>query len=720
MLTWLGGAAVFFREPLSSGLESISGDIGDARLIIFFHEHWLMSVRGAASLLDPSMFYPVQGTLGYSEAFFLNQALYIPLRAIGLDQFAAFQVMLIALTATGFFGFWLLATRIFHATPFFAASGAFAFAFANAIHVKTPHSQLFAINFVPFGLYILCKCVRHFSTGCRASAIYAALFAVFLSALMITSFYIGWFCILFLICFALVFAMNDGAGVLVLFSTSKKKLAAVAGVFAAVFSISLIPFALIYRPMLADGHHRSFQEVMLYAPRASDLINMGSGNLFWSSVIARIPGYPIDRLGNGEVSLALTPILVATMIGGALALWGHRRQSGPISVTSRIAIALVVTIVALIVVTLQVDDWSMWWLIWKIVPGASAIRVIYRLQVVNALAAPLATVIILSQVKRWFASSRYHRFVDGALAGLAVLVAAEQVNVDHTAFISRSAELSFLTSIPTPPQGCQAFFIIDSSSASRPPFAYQIDAALTSHQVGIPTVNGYSGWTPRSWKLWDVRAKGYARNVEKWLELKQLLGKACALDRASRHWLDARVVLANASAAGAKKSSAYDAAGLSSVETYDVERMISFAAGGTSQQYTTDGWSVPEPWGTWTDGSIANLELRLDVSPQTNLYLVAQAVGFVTERNPTQDVDVIVNDEVVAHWSFRIREPVTMRQATIPPDIAGRKSPMQVQFRMINPISPEALDISSDDRELGLGMTELHISRTPFEPSAAR
>src|SRR4051812_28688669 len=86
-LAWALGAAIFFRQQIGSRLDSISGDIGDARLIIYINEHWFRVFSGLADFRSPSQFYPLQGTLGYSDAFFLYQIFYSPLRFLGFDGF---------------------------------------------------------------------------------------------------------------------------------------------------------------------------------------------------------------------------------------------------------------------------------------------------------------------------------------------------------------------------------------------------------------------------------------------------------------------------------------------------------------------------------------------------------------------------------------------------------------------------------------------------------
>ena len=85
---YLVGGAVFFRWQLFSGFDLLSGNSGDTRFIIAIHEHLFQVLHGRGTLLSPPFFYDTSGTLGYSDAFILNEALYAPLRLLGAEPFS--------------------------------------------------------------------------------------------------------------------------------------------------------------------------------------------------------------------------------------------------------------------------------------------------------------------------------------------------------------------------------------------------------------------------------------------------------------------------------------------------------------------------------------------------------------------------------------------------------------------------------------------------------
>ena len=91
---WVIGVLVFFRDAIFSGFDTITGDEGDARLVVFLHEHWWQVWHGERPWRTPPMFHPVSNVLSYSDTFLLDQLLYTPLRMLGVEPFIAYQLCL--------------------------------------------------------------------------------------------------------------------------------------------------------------------------------------------------------------------------------------------------------------------------------------------------------------------------------------------------------------------------------------------------------------------------------------------------------------------------------------------------------------------------------------------------------------------------------------------------------------------------------------------------
>ena len=146
---YVGGACVFFRQQIFSSFDLYFGDRGDARLILFVHEHVYRALLGETSFLSPPEFYDLKNTLGGSDAFVLNQLVYAPLRLLGADPYLALFLSMLLLSALAFIAMCGLLTRRLGVPLALAAPVALLAIFPNNLFEKTAHLQKFAIYFAP-------------------------------------------------------------------------------------------------------------------------------------------------------------------------------------------------------------------------------------------------------------------------------------------------------------------------------------------------------------------------------------------------------------------------------------------------------------------------------------------------------------------------------------------------------------------------------------------
>src|SRR5262249_21097257 len=85
------------------------------------------------------------------------------------------------------------------------------------------------------------------------------------------------------------------------------------------FAAGIVPFLILYVPVILAGHSRDFAEVASNMPKWSDLANVTPENAIWGSALQRlgIPGQA-DR-PVWEAELGVTPtVLVAVFVGLAV------------------------------------------------------------------------------------------------------------------------------------------------------------------------------------------------------------------------------------------------------------------------------------------------------------------------------------------------------------------------------------------------------------------
>jgi hypothetical protein len=195
------------------------------------------------------------------------------------------------------------------------------------------------------------------------------------------------------------------------------------------------------------------------------------------------------------------------------------------------------------------------------------------------------------------------------------------------------------------------------------------------------------------------------------------LWASCALRMRDTAWagvVDGYKIIAPAWDGGGKEEllSALD----HGLPKYDLGARLSFAAGSEGSRFLATGWSQPEKWGVWSDGSDASILLWPGREPASDAELQLDAQGFVSAKCPEQQIEVSVNSTSVGQLTYSLQRPNGSQSVHVPRDLlVSRRGLIVVQFRFRNDASPARLGLSSDSRNLALGLKALVLK--PEEPS---
>lgn len=550
VLAWAFGASVFFRDQLASSFEKIMGNDGDTRLLVLIHEHWLAVARGHEDWNHPNFYYPAKGVLGYSDTLLLNEVFYAPLRAANLDPFLAFQWTLIGLSAIGFASLYIVLRRYLCVSRPFAAAGCLLYLFANNMFVMVGHAQILMSWWTPVVALAGLAAATHQSRWVRMSA--AACCGALAGLIVYSSFYIGWTTILATALIAALAGAARPAAALRFVRRRWRELLIGAGGL----TLGAVPFILTYLPILREKGGRSYDEVAAFAPRPGELVNVGSYNYVWGATLRRLFGADDPRLYNGELHLSATPLLVAfSIVLMIFVLMSGRRQSrrpvvqadekgrrssshehGTTDPGKSFACFALVAAAALAILPLSVEGKSLWHVIWAGVPGASALRAINRMQIVDAQLIAVSFAVLLSRATKILrARQRRGGIAPLVLSVILGLVLIEQLHVRPSSLVDHSDQLELLEAVPAKPPSCSSFFVT-APAPSTPFYVPQLDAMLIASRFRIPTVNGYSGHTPADWGLNDPRAPGYLDAVRSWAGATGTTAGLCAYDLTRKTW----------------------------------------------------------------------------------------------------------------------------------------------------------------------------------------
>jgi hypothetical protein len=129
----------------------------------------------------------------------------------------------------------------------------------------------------------------------------------------------------------------------------------------------------------------------------------------------------------------------------------------------------------------------------------------------------------------------------------------------------------------------------------------------------------------------------------------------------------------------------------------------------------TRGWSLPEPWGVWSLGNQAVLGLDTDSLPDQGkgLVMALQAKVFLTPTHSVQRIEVSVNGTPVAH--YKAIYPHTSLDMLIPIDerAIGSAKRVQIEFALPDAMSPQSLGLSTDSRQIAIGLISARFDPTP-------
>lgn len=544
LVVWLGGALVFFRAQWRSGWNLVMGNDGDGRLQVYLNEHWFQVFHGKASWLNPPFFYPVRGLLGWSDTFFLYQVFYSPLRLFGADPFLAMQLTIVLLSLVGFASFYGLARLGFGSGRPLALTLALAFVFSNQLWLHAGSFQDNGVWLVP--LVALCGVAawdaagegRHLRSGllgfaCGGLAI----------MLVYSTFYVGYFSFISgVILLVAALAVGRARFVRAVLTGVVRRWPAVVCA-AAGFGIGLGAFIATYLAAQRESPADNYAIALAYAGRLRDVINIGGGNVIWSSVIHSA----VHRvnLHSTELTYAPTPALwMAALGGGILCAWWlwSGRTANPVA--ARAAVVLAITAVIMALVPLHTQHLTMWAVIHHL-PGAKAMRAIDRAQIVTGLLAFLAAAaaatelferVAWSEVRRYRSHRTSRRWLFYPAMTVLGLIVVEQLNTSDTSLVSRRVQNALLASVRAAPPGCRTFFVIDSQDSHRRFFEYQIDAMLVSQKLSLPTINGYTAYNPTGWDLEHPGEPGYLDAVDTWTTSRRISTGLCQLDLAAMTW----------------------------------------------------------------------------------------------------------------------------------------------------------------------------------------
>lgn len=536
---------LFFRNILGNG--NLIGSDGDARYIDLILEHYYRWLCGEENFTDLRCFYPVTNTVSYSDMLLGLAVPFCALRALGASMFTANKIGLILIHCFGTVCTMRLLDKRLKLRPVAVLIGTVVFSYANALSVKSWHNQMLAVCFVPF--FLLCldtffthldkRCVRRYLAGGGAIAVLALLFY--------TSFYNAFYLLIFGCCLIVAYIVM----------LKRRKVAVFTGIGGflkknwlealcyCVFGIAImLPFLKIYLPTLRQSGGWDWDVTRAMLPTWRDYFNVSPYNAvygaFMDGSFFKLEGFYAGELRTGFP--LVTFVLFWIALFGMLRLTGTKKVMQAKKRTedwyrSLLITAIGVATVCCFVLMLKVHGYSLWYLIYRFVPGASGVRAVCRFNMFLTLPVAIVTAwyanellpkINLPKPKKWL-----------ACVGLIAFLILENTQTVGVRSLWNRADAQALTAdVSAPPTDCDVFFLSDSAGDfSKDDKGYQLVAWEIAYRYNLRVINGHSGQFPPDWKHMSPihGTENYETAINRWIATYSLTHVYC-YDIATNEW----------------------------------------------------------------------------------------------------------------------------------------------------------------------------------------
>lgn len=136
---------------------------------------------------------------------------------------------------------------------------------------------------------------------------------------------------------------------------------------------------------------------------------------------------------------------------------------------------------------------------------------------------------------------------------------------------------------------------------------------------------------------------------------------------------------------------------------------INFSVGGTSDQYLGNGWAGAEGQGRWTNQNQASMTMWLG-HPASQVKIRVKLWALVNANHPMQRLDATANGTSIAHWTFSDSLETTREIDLDPGIIASNKGFLTITFSLPDAISPKAIGMADDTRNLAVFVEKMSVS----------
>ena len=485
-----------YLMPSVDWFRATPGDLADGRFNSVILEHLFGWVSGRwADLWSPGFFYPNQGALAFSDNHFGSALPYILLRWLGFIREEAFSGWYVIGCSLNFFVSYIVLRKL-HFSIFAASAGAFVFSFSLPVLAQASHAQLTYRFAIPLAFYAL----WNFAYKRKINALGILVFWICVQ--FYCSIYLGVFLIFLLIASIIAsipLLRNNFFSALAQSWFKENNISKISLISLTLGSITGL-FLLLqkyYQVASIYGFKGSVWEARQMLPRLESYL------LADQSPLSSFIGNWFQEISyRNEHQMFFGIGVTALFIFGCLVPWFNYFNRNRPYAQSQNAVGKVAifSFLLLFLLTLKFGVGggrlaSAYEYLFRL-PGILSIRAVTRMVIVLGL--PVAIVVALA-CDGLLHRIRQTSYLKQHLVGIfiTILLSLEVIffinyKTPHQTWAKRMGELTALLPSTIP----QNSILFINHSSSEPWYMTEVDAMVIAQDLGIPTINGYSGNFP--------------------------------------------------------------------------------------------------------------------------------------------------------------------------------------------------------------------------------
>jgi hypothetical protein len=471
-----------FGPTLSSSFSRMQADPIDSRFNHYVLEHGYRIIRHtetAGTFWSPGFFFPTRGMLAYSDNLIGSAPVYWIWRLM-FDPEAAFSLWMISCCILNFASFAAFGRRL-RLHPCLIAAGAMIFAFGFHRSMLIKHQQMLPHFFLPLAIWAAWEWSR------RPTLWKVAAVAVCIYLQLLCGIYLGWFLLFsLLILLPLLIIRHEPRREALRFLRERwLSTGVVVVVFVGVMGATFWPYL--------GQHHGSaeydWHEVQVYLPTARTFLPpWGLSDTTTSEAYFAAGVRPTLPLAGFVFSAGIVVLLFSM----------KRLLRAPDENASLAAAALIAGIVMALLSIRWGSSFSLWRIVYTIVPGAKGIRAVSRIDLTVFSYLALAITIGVDRIVRGISSlPRRH----SAAIVISLVLCAEQCVKGLPSFEVRPWEADVQQLSDLMKSGGDVAYVQYYTSRNHADFmAMEVSAMWAGLEANKPVVNGYSGAWPEGYQ----------------------------------------------------------------------------------------------------------------------------------------------------------------------------------------------------------------------------